>query len=63
LKIFENYFLDPIHCDNVTLAGIEKLFNKIFFLNKYNNLVRPIEKESGLTNVVTELKLLQLDLV
>lgn len=44
-------------------SGVEGLFHKIFYLRKYNNLVRPFDKKTGLTNVVTELKLLQIDLV
>jgi hypothetical protein len=37
--------------------------NKIFLENNYNNLVRPFNKQNGMTNIYTELKLLQLDLV
>ncbi|RMZ97987.1 neuronal acetylcholine receptor subunit alpha-2-like [Brachionus plicatilis] len=43
-------------------TGLEKLIDKIFKVNHYNLLVRPVEKESGLTFVATELKVLQIDL-
>lgn len=35
---------------------------EIFTIKKYNILVRPVD-DSGFTNVFTELKLLQIDLV
>ena len=35
----------------------------IFNIKKYNNLVRPIDKNNNLTNILAELKLLQIDLV
>lgn len=42
--------------------AIERLIDRIFVENAYNPLVRPADKE-GITNVFTELKLLQIDLV
>jgi hypothetical protein len=45
------------------LTGLERLFLQIFDKNNYNNLVRPVTKETELTNILTELKLLQIDLV
>lgn len=35
----------------------------IFTTKRYNDLVRPVDKEDGLTNIFTELKLLQIDIV
>ena len=43
--------------------GIEKLMHDIFTIKKYNTLVRPVDKNNNLTNIRTELKLLQIDLV
>ena len=37
--------------------------HQIFTVSKYNELVRPVDQENGLTNILTELKLLQIDLV
>ena len=45
------------------MSGLEKLIDQIFVRNKYNQLVRPVDKKTGLTLVETELKLLQIDLV
>jgi len=45
------------------LPGVERLLNRIFKEKNYNNLVRPRDKQTGLTYLQTELKLLQLDLV
>lgn len=45
------------------LFGIEKLMHNIFVEASYNSLVRPVDKKTGLTNINTELKLLQIDLV
>jgi hypothetical protein len=36
---------------------------EIFTIKKYNKLVRPVDNSTGFTNVFTELKLLQIDLV
>jgi hypothetical protein len=44
-------------------TGVEKLMHDIFTLRKYNTLVRPVDKKNNLTNILTELKLLQIDLV
>lgn len=44
-------------------TGLERLIDKIFKANRYNQLVRPVDKKSGLTFVATELKVLQIDLV
>ncbi len=43
--------------------GMESLIHEIFTVNKYNNVVRPVDKTNNLTNILTELKLLQIDLV
>ena len=43
--------------------GVEKLLNKIYKINKYNKLVRPTAKNTTLTEVHTDLKILQIDLV
>ncbi len=43
--------------------GVESLMHDIFNIKKYNNLVRPIDKNNNLTNILAELKLLQIDLV
>ncbi len=43
--------------------GLEKLIKKTFIDEDYNKLVRPVSKLSGLTDVFTELKILQIDLV
>jgi hypothetical protein len=48
-------------CDRL-LSGLEMLMNEIFTINQYNQLVRPVDKNS-MTTVLTELKLLQIDLV
>jgi len=45
------------------LKGVESLIHDIFTVKKYNTLVRPIDKSNNLTNILTELKLLQIDLV
>ena len=45
------------------LKGVESLMHDIFTVKKYNTLVRPIDKSNNLTNILTELKLLQIDLV
>jgi hypothetical protein len=42
---------------------MESLIHEIFTVNKYNNVVRPVDKTNNLTNILTELKLLQIDLV
>ena len=42
---------------------LEMLMHQIFTVSKYNELVRPVDQENGLTNILTELKLLQIDLV
>jgi len=39
-----------------------KILKKVFTVDKYNELIRPVDK-MGVTNVNTELKLLQIDLV
>ena len=44
-------------------TGVEKLIYDIFTKRKYNTLVRPVDKKNNLTNILTELKLLQIDLV
>ena len=46
-----------------SLTGLEKLVYEIFDINSYNRLVRPVDKKTGLTEILTELKLLQIDLV
>ncbi len=43
------------------MSSLERLFDRIFLNEDYNNLVRP-EDMNGLTQVQTELKLLQIDL-
>ena len=43
------------------MSSLEKLFDRIFLDEDYNSLVRP-ENEDSLTQVATELKLLQIDL-
>jgi hypothetical protein len=40
----------------------KKNSKKVFTVDKYNELIRPVDK-MGVTNVNTELKLLQIDLV
>ena len=45
------------------LKGVESLIHDIFTVKKYNTLVRPIDKSNNLTNILTELKLLKIDLV
>lgn len=45
------------------LTGLERLFHQIFDVSNYNDLVRPVNKETELTSIYTELKLLQIDLV
>ena len=45
-----------------SLTGLEKLLHEIFIANKYNRYVRPVD-ELGITNIQTQLKLLQIDLV
>jgi len=45
------------------IFGVEKLFEQIFQQNKYNKLVRPTARNTTLTEVFTELKMLQIDLV
>ena len=50
-------------CLEESKTGLEQLFFQIFDKNNYNNLVRPINKETELTNILTELKLLQIDIV
>ena len=52
--------LNPIDCKK--MSAMEKLFHQIFILDDYSSLVRPIDSNS-VTNVQTELKLLQVDLV
>ena len=44
------------------LTGLEKLFHDVFVVNTYNRYVRPVD-EFGMTNIQTQLKLLQIDLV
>lgn len=41
---------------------VKKNSKKVFTVDKYNELIRPVDK-MGVTNVNTELKLLQIDLV
>jgi hypothetical protein len=43
--------------------GVEKLFHRVYEVGKYNKLVRPTVRNSSLTEVFTELKILQIDLV
>ena len=43
------------------MSSLERLFDRIFLNEDSNNLVRP-EDMNGLTQVQTELKLLQIDL-
>ncbi len=45
-----------------SLTGLEKLLYEIFIINEYNRFVRPVD-ELGITNIQTQLKLLQIDLV
>ncbi len=55
---------NKVNCLNDdTMSGVEDLIHKIFKVKNYNNLVRPVDKKNNLTNVVTELKILQIDLV
>jgi len=42
--------------------GVEKLFHRVYEVGKYNKLVRPTVRNSSLTEVFTELKILQIDL-
>lgn len=44
-------------------TGIESLIHEIFYIKKYNNIVRPVDKSNNLTNILTELKLLKIDIV
>ena len=44
-------------------TGIESLIHEIFYIKKYNNIVRPVDKSNNLTNILTELKLLKIDMV
>ena len=46
-----------------SLTGLEKLVNHVFVENEYNPLVRPLSFTTGKTEVSTELKILQLNLV
>ena len=45
------------------MTGLEKLIHHIFNENDYNPLVRPASELTGLTEVSTELKILQINLV
>ena len=55
---------NKVNCLNDdTMSGVEDLIHKIFKVKNYNNLVRPVDKKNNVTNVVTELKILQIDLV
>ena len=49
-----------VNAKNAT--GLERLFNHIFNIEDYVNIVRPTSADS-LTHISTELKLLQIDLV
>ena len=44
------------------IFGLEKLLFDLFVNNTYNKFVRPVD-ENKLTNIRTQLKLLQIDLV
>lgn len=48
--------------DKRKLYGLEKLLFDLFTNNSYNKYVRPVD-ENQLTNIRTQLKLLQIDLV
>lgn len=48
--------------DKRELYGLEKLLFDLFTNNSYNKYVRPVD-ENQLTNIRTQLKLLQIDLV
>ncbi len=54
--------VDEILKKNRSLVGLEKLLYEIFVVNNYNRYVRPVD-EFGITNIQTQLKLLQIDLV
>jgi hypothetical protein len=53
-------FKDKLYAENEPL---EKLFDKLFKLKEYKKGVRPTLKNSHITRVESELKLLQIDLV
>jgi len=55
-----NVLIFVINAKNTT--GLERLFNHIFNIEDYVNIVRPTSADS-LTHISTELKLLQIDLV
>lgn len=44
------------------MLGLEKLFHKIYYVDSYNQIIRPVEINTSLTLLYTELKLLQIDL-
>jgi hypothetical protein len=50
-----------VNAKSKNMSSLERLFDRIFLNEDYNNLVRP-EDMNGLTQVQTELKLLQIDL-
>lgn len=50
------------HHRRESMKGLEKLIDKIFEMEGYNELVRPVNNLTGLTHVRTELKLLGIDL-
>ena len=58
-----NFFGKGFYNSKQTYTGVEKLFDRIYQQNKYNKLVRPTARNATLTEVLTELKLLQIDLV
>jgi hypothetical protein len=53
-------FLDFL--ESKELVGLERLFNQIYYIESYNQIIRPVEYNTTLTLLNTELKLLQIDL-
>ena len=56
-------FIVKINCDKKHETGLERLIKNTFVINSYNNLVRPVGDKEGPTQVFTELKFIQIDLV
>ena len=53
----------PIRKSMAEMTPMEKLIDKIYNQDEYDQMIRPSNKLTGLTHIETELKFLQIDLV
>ncbi len=64
IKIYLIFFsLLPIAKYMAEMTPMEKLIDKIYNQDEYDQMIRPSNKLTGLTHIETELKFLQIDLV